>query len=505
MILKQLIIFTFSLFLSSFLVGQNDGFCGTTDMDLIKERLLANKKNFNKSGHTRTNATTYIPITFHLVANSSGQGRAKEYKVIEQLCALNADYEDVGVVFFLKDGTFNYIDHTATYNTPGNTASATKMTLEKNSAGANSVNVFVCQNANTPGGVGTTLGYYDSIRDWIVIRINDVNATSGTLSHEVGHFFSLMHTFNGWDGTFWNAAEHGNPVSSQSSPGGVTNELADGSNCETAGDFLCDTPADYNLGFGWDGCNPYTGGCKDFNGQLLDPDEPNFMGYFIGCSQYHFSGEQKNMVLEDYETIFRQYLHTSHVPNEGFITGSTDLIYPAQDESVPFTNVELEWEEKENADSYLVTVQRLLSEWTYITTSNKLWLTDLDANKTYNWYVRPFNESGGCASISSTRSFTTGGNSSASQDLASVSGLEIFPNPALTNDEITISFELESSTDLKFEIFNLQGKLIYGEQYNGLAIGIQNFNIPSNQLDSGMFIVRLSNNDGQLTKKIAVQ
>ena len=41
---------------------------------------------------------------------------------------------------------------------------------------------------------------------------------------------------------------------------------------KNSGDFLCDTPADYNLGFGWNNCN-YTGGAMDPNGILLNPDE----------------------------------------------------------------------------------------------------------------------------------------------------------------------------------------------------------------------------------------
>ncbi|MFY0598980.1 MAG: hypothetical protein JXR03_04875 [Cyclobacteriaceae bacterium] len=54
-----------------------------------------------------------------------------------------------------------------------------------------------------------------------------VNPTS--FAHESGHIFGLPHTFGG-----------GSVLSNFT----ASTELADDSNCETAGDFICDTPAD---------------------------------------------------------------------------------------------------------------------------------------------------------------------------------------------------------------------------------------------------------------------
>ena len=66
------------------------------------------------------------------------------------------------------------------------------------------------------------------------------------------------------------SADIGNPAPA-SSPGGIPTEKMDGSNCETAGDYLCDTPPDYN-GFGWDDCD-YDGGAQDPMGVEIDPEE----------------------------------------------------------------------------------------------------------------------------------------------------------------------------------------------------------------------------------------
>ena len=58
---------------------------------------------------------------------------------------------------------------------------------------------------------------------------NDCTAAGGndtTLSHELGHYFDLYHTHETSFGT----------------------ECPSGSNCQSAGDMVCDTPADPNLG-----------------------------------------------------------------------------------------------------------------------------------------------------------------------------------------------------------------------------------------------------------------
>lgn len=85
----------------------------------------------------------------------------------------------------------------------------------------------------------------------------------GAITHEMGHVWGLAHTFAG-NGT----------------------ELVDGSNCETAGDGICDTPADpYNPDIEneiWqNGCEFVWEGL-DANGQFYQPDIGNIMSYY-GC------------------------------------------------------------------------------------------------------------------------------------------------------------------------------------------------------------------------------
>lgn len=77
-----------------------------------------------------------------------------------------------------------------------------------------------------------------------------------TLSHEMGHYFGLEHTFED---------KHGE-------------ELVDGSNCLTAGDSICDTPADPNGTV--DLACKFISMEKDANGQYYVPLVNNIMSYY---------------------------------------------------------------------------------------------------------------------------------------------------------------------------------------------------------------------------------
>lgn len=480
-------------------ITANTQICGYDSDEAETARLLRNKETFKKNGSQRSVVDTYVPVTFHIVSNTDGSGGINEDLVISQLCALNESYNEHDIYFYLKNNTFNYVKSTILFSSPTSQSGGTKLITEKVNNGKNSMNVFICENADT-GGLGTTLGYYDPFRDVIVIRKADVNAFTNTLAHEVGHFFSLDHTFNGWDGEAYDPDIHGNPVSSMFSPGGVLNELADGSNCEDAGDFLCDTPADYNLGFGWGGCTNYTGGAMDFNGELLDPDEENFMGYFLGCDDYFFSDLQVEMMIADFQSSDRNYLNSvSYIPEISTNLNNTSLTAPEDGATIDSYNyVKLEWEAVENASNYLIEVIRGLTSTFYFSPNPYIHLTDLEAEKTYRWKVLPYSEMGGCASFTPERIVKTG-NILASNELTEI-GISLYPT--VVEDGSDIIIQSSGFYDASVHIFDVQGKLL-----SNTALTLQSGANRINQTPSqaGLYFVSVETLGRQQTFKLVVQ
>lgn len=118
--------------------------------------------------------------------------------------------------------------------------------------------------------------------DMVVIGCdNDGTVPANVVIHELGHFFGLYHTFE--------------------TDFGVEN--IDQSNCETAGDFICDTEADPNGDID-DNCN-YLSPLSDGTAYYTPPID-NYMSYYSGC-ECRFTLQQYNRMVEMYETM-RSYL-----------------------------------------------------------------------------------------------------------------------------------------------------------------------------------------------------
>src|SRR5690606_31214583 len=140
---------------------------------------------------------------------------------------------------------------------------------------ANSINVYFCPQGDGINGIAYQPGNRCAVT-------NSAAINGSTLAHEVGHNFGLYHTH-----------------------GAGTQEYVNGNNCTTAGDYLCDTPAEpYRNGLGISGyvnssC-VYIGTFRDPHNELFNPDTHNFMGYSLASCRNNFSNQQiqkKNQTL----------------------------------------------------------------------------------------------------------------------------------------------------------------------------------------------------------------
>ncbi|WP_165453891.1 T9SS type A sorting domain-containing protein [Hyunsoonleella flava] len=280
----------------------SSNFCGTeiTDESLsyfqsFQDNIKLYEKEFaaltataRKSGANKNSTPTVlnsIPVKAHIIRPSDGNGGLSLKGLYDAIGDLNEIYADAYMEFFLCEEV-NYIDNDDFYYEFSRSKEA-DLTADNYTHGV--INIYFTQYVEVKPGV-SLCGYSNTFGGSDVVVMNNGCGLNGTsLAHEIGHFFSLMHT-------------HGPDNHA------LTTELVDGSNCDTDGDMICDTPAD--PGLGTDCVNndcEYTGNLKDANGDVYTPDTKNIMSYSRSSCKSYFSEQQLARIYAFYKSA-RQYL-----------------------------------------------------------------------------------------------------------------------------------------------------------------------------------------------------
>lgn len=243
----------------------------------------AKKSRTNK--HTAPTALNSIPIRAHIIRTSDGKKGLSVTEMDKALSDLNEIYANAFMEFFLCEDV-NYINNDDFYYA---FSKSKEPDLTENHYTPGVINIYFTQYVEVRPGI-SLCGYSNTFGGSDVIIMNNSCGLNGTsLSHEIGHFFSLMHT-------------HG-PDNHQ-----LTTELVDGSNCDTDGDMICDTPADPKLGtISVDNNCMYTGSLTDANGDMYKPDTENIMSYAPSSCKSYFSEQQLARIYAFYKSA-RQYL-----------------------------------------------------------------------------------------------------------------------------------------------------------------------------------------------------
>ncbi len=233
----------------------------------IKERLPCVDKKFS--------------LVIHIVKDSLGDPGVTETNILKDIDSLSAKFKPICVSFEVCE--FRYIDNWY-YNIVKNRNWEEKQVLYN---AKNRINIYYVNDIKNPTGGACGFAGLGSIGETdtsgVVLKKNCGGVR--TLYHEIGHYFGLEHTFEKSTGS----------------------ELADGSNCSTAGDGICDTPADPFVK-GDDPANYVDGSCKfismkkDSNGQYYDPLTGNIMSYYPGSCNCGFTHDQYMKMANTYLT-----------------------------------------------------------------------------------------------------------------------------------------------------------------------------------------------------------
>ncbi|MCR6642273.1 MAG: M43 family zinc metalloprotease [Sporocytophaga sp.] len=221
-------------------------------------------------------------IVAHIVKDQEGNAGITPFEISSVLAQVNTLFTPIGMSFTLCQT--DYIDNFQYDSLNGIGPSVQNLKVDYMKEVAAQYNIerrinmyFMSEfiNAYKP--------YCGFAGDYIVIK-KGCN-TQIVVAHEFGHYFGLLHTFAG-NGT----------------------ELADGSNCNDAGDKVCDTPADpFNESspdsyYDKSSCQFIYRG-RDANNQFYSPDLGNIMSYYTSCVCPKFSHGQLEKMARYYNKL----------------------------------------------------------------------------------------------------------------------------------------------------------------------------------------------------------
>ena len=229
-----------------------------------------------------------ISLSIHVINDTADQPKATQGQIQLSIDLLNQKFSAMCVQFsickfdtvkenlyFLKTTEEYLTEMTTKYNVP------------------NTINVYYTGTVTAlwgslDGSNTLTTSANDKIRmanplfkDFMLINYGSMME----IPHAMGHYFGLYDTFD--------------------NPSGIA-ELANGSNCQSAGDSICDTEADPAIYTAIVNCS-LTNPTTDANGEYYTPPICNLMSFYAGTCIKTFTTEQFNRMLKAFYTK-RNYL-----------------------------------------------------------------------------------------------------------------------------------------------------------------------------------------------------
>lgn len=444
----------------------------------------------------RTSELLYIPLTIHLVGDDEGSGFFTGEQLADALCTLNEDFLPTDLQFFIA-GDIRYISNSTYYrHTFGE---GFQMMVDNNVP--NTVNCYFVQD---PGGA---CGYFSPGADGVAMSKGCSGINDHTWAHELGHFFSLPHTFSGWEGTDYSPADP--------TPEFVNNrrvERVDGDFCENAGDGFCDTPPDY-LSFRWS-CNSQETSSvqqKDPVDSTFRSDGTLFMSYANDGCMNRFSEEQVDAMRANIN-FQRPGLTTSpFIPD--LIADTLQVALSAPDSGAVIgttSSVTLEWDAVPSAIGYAVDLDFYIpfngSSLNYrssTTATNSLTLDNLQSDRTYIWRVRPFSRYDGCTSFSAPSAFTIETSVDSENLEADYPSLALFPQPIQAGQPLNIRIYTPVSSTAAVRLFNSSGQLVRIDQYDARA-GTNEWAMPIANLIPGLYLLEVVTASSRWVEKVSI-
>lgn len=480
------------------------GTCGTHDQG---PRLSKWLKAFQAMEHNEKmksasrNDMLYIPLGIHIVGDDDGKGYYDIEDLTTSICNLNANYEQTNLFFFIE-GEIDYINNSDYYD--HDYTNGRSMMYNHNMDDV--INVYFCRQA-----VEGNCGYYDYSGDAVAITNSCQMGDATTLTHELGHFLSLPHTFSGWE-----SRSYDDETALRES----RRERQDGSNCSWTGDGFCDTPPDYHSSR-WT-C-PYAYGYVDPAGTPIETDGSLYMSYSNDACQSKFSEEQIAAMRANILQMRSELLRPNIEMDEALET--VNLVFPEADAyTIPENYVVFAWDPVEGAEGYHLQVTTrfkvfgaLLIDEIIYDKNYKVVTEGFEFDKSYKYRVKPISKGNMCEEFGEEREFfiyypsenpdTTYWQIWDEDSLSSVEdlyygSLKIYPNPSIGNYKLNVTLDNNMHGQVNIKVKDITGREVYTINEN---INAPNYSLDLTGMDKGLYFVELESDSRQWSNKIILQ
>lgn len=422
-------------------------------------------------------SVNYFAVQHHVIRRSDGTGGISFTDINNAMQQVNDLYIDANIQFY-QCGEINYIDSDNYYDIDQSASNPEDLNALVDAENVeHRINIYYVHSyINSVGndlcGVKTGSAGNPRLRIFMVNHCID----GWTIRHELGHFFGLDHTHGDWN------------CPPDSDPGKITDEFEDGSNCGSAGDQICDTEADPNMGCGrnWvnSSCN-YTGNVVDGHGDSFHPLTDNIMSYTRDECRSSFTSHQlANMELYAINDLAADYLCWPCAGSD--MTMTVDAPSGITREYRSLNNIYARNTINTDANITYRARNKIILEPSFKAKPGCIFRADIAC---------VFDES---PSKIQTITATTDGAEPANERISRV---DVYPNPS--HSDITVSYSLLQDDIISLCIYNLQGQKIHTYQ-NAIKepVGTYNKKFQLSDLPSGTYVIVIQGNNQILRKSI---
>lgn len=434
-------------------------------------------------GSTEDTLLINIPVTIHIIRSGNGGGGFDERQAYLTICDLNNRMASAGMFFYVPepvnfindDDYFNALDYTPLFDMITLNNVARTVNIYYTNLSQLSLCGFAFYPNSGPGGFQNDGA--------VVMSFACSQPTGTTLTHEIGHFFNLPHTFDNTSTS---------PTSQFAER--VTrnfNEPAPrfSANCNTNGDGFCDTPADF-IGNRWS-C-PSARLQLDINGDRFRPDSSYYMSYSSDVCMSRFSAQQITAMRATLAgtTASRGYLLINPMPNYPVISNAPIQLQPLAGDTVVPNQAVFSWQGIPGATMYHVRIYLFNFSVVDTFTADTFYVNrtrDIRPNREHSWEVRALTGAQLCTNFGSRITFQSTNLALNTSNVSALNNIRVYPTQLRQNTEVYLD-QLQIGATLQLHLRDLQGRTLHESRIE-VQDEKQAWLMPS--LPAGMYLLQL--------------